>query len=198
MDWAGFRGNLQLKTTHLSQRSKWDETMPYNYRLQVEAEMYAMDVKWGSIAVLIGGSDFRWMDYEANPEMLADMLPRLQAFWQNIVDGGKPPDATSDDLEAVKAMYPQSDPEKILEVGAEDAIEFRLQWGMRQEAAEIKRDAQAAYDGATTRLRSMIGENEEAILPDGAKFRLPTYEMGELTTTRKAYKCRKLFFKEAE
>lgn len=186
-------GNLQLKTSSGFNKHEWDEgAIPVQYEVQVNIEMLCTGLSWGSISVLFDGRTHEYRDYVLleSGEQEA-VLKVLEEFWQR-VQTGTPPDPDHRDLDAVKALFPTADPEKVLALTAEQAMRFDALWAQRSTYAQEARDAEKMKVDAEAKIRLELGENEEAHAPDGAVYRLPTTEVAAKTVERAAYSFRKL------
>jgi putative phage-type endonuclease len=84
---------VEVKTARTA--SGWGEPgtneVPDDYALQVQHYMAVTGFDVADIAVLIGGSDFRIYTVPADPQLQADVIEQLAAFWQRVQDGDPPP-----------------------------------------------------------------------------------------------------------
>lgn len=82
---------IQIKTAHQYSAHKWDEGIPTDIRIQVQAEMFVAGTHKALVVVWIGGRQFRsfWEQYDA--QFVDDhMLPAVAEF-EAMVREGKPP-----------------------------------------------------------------------------------------------------------
>ena len=63
-------GVLEIKTTHAAHREQWAEEPPLPFLVQVMHQMAVTGYTWGSLAVLIGGQEFLWVDVPRNEEFI--------------------------------------------------------------------------------------------------------------------------------
>lgn len=86
---------VQLKTAHEYTSHKWDEGIPTEYRIQVQAEMLVLGAPKALLVVRIGARDFRAI-WEPRDDLFIEshMVPALTEFWQHVTDGVEPPPST--------------------------------------------------------------------------------------------------------
>jgi putative phage-type endonuclease len=159
-------GPLQIKTAAFAHGEDWKEEAPVDAQVQLQHEMEVMGATWGSLAVLIGGRELRWTDYDRNPDFVRAMLTQEQEFWARVQHQDPPPadhlEATS---EALKWLYPKDTGEtKLLPPEAaewvadlEEAKRELKSWGAKEVAAGNV-------------LRAAIGDATFGLLPDGTKY----------------------------
>jgi len=188
-------GNLQLKTASGYTKEHWEGgVIPTHYEVQVQIEMLCTGLSWGSISVLFDGRTHEYRDYVLLPNDQQEVvLKALEKFWGQ-VQSGTPPDPDHRDLDAVKALFPSSDPESILELTAEQAYRMEALWAQKETHRLAIKDAEAGKADAEANLKYMIGKNEEAHAPDGTIYRLPTTRVKkeEKVTPASEYSFRKL------
>lgn len=85
----------QFKTAHQYTGHKWDEGIPTDIRVQVQAEMLVAGTPRAAVVVWIGGREFRlfWEDRD-NVFIEDHMIPALQSFWAQVEAGTPPPPST--------------------------------------------------------------------------------------------------------
>lgn len=107
---------VQIKTAHQYSGHKWDEGIPTDIRIQVQAEMLVAGTSRALVVVWIGGREFRpfWEAFDAKFAH-EHMIPALVEFWQNVQDGVPPLPRT---LAEVNTVWPS----EIREVEATDDV----------------------------------------------------------------------------
>ena len=92
----------QLKTTSAYASHHWDEGIPTEYRVQVQAEMYVAGTQRAAVVVWIGGREFR-LFWEARDERFIreQMIPSLHTFWDGVQSGVPPEPATMAEIAEV-------------------------------------------------------------------------------------------------
>lgn len=85
----------QMKTAHFYTGHKWDEGIPTDIRVQVQAEMLVAGTQRAAVVVWIGGREFRlfWEDRD-DKFIKGHMLPALTTFWE-MVQNGEPPQVST-------------------------------------------------------------------------------------------------------
>lgn len=85
----------QMKTAHQYTGHKWDEGIPTDIRVQVQAEMLVAGTPRAAVVVWIGGREFRlfWEDRD-NVFIEDHMIPALRSFWAHVEAGTPPPPST--------------------------------------------------------------------------------------------------------
>jgi putative phage-type endonuclease len=170
-DNLGTDGALECKNVGARLADQWEEGAPLYVQVQLQFQLAVVELAWGSIAALLGGSRFVWMDYEANDKFTAHMMGRVQAFHAGI-HNGQLPEATEADSDALRLLYPQHVEEKVIELpGAAADLDAEIA------AAKAQIDsAKKMKDGAENRLKAMIGDAEIGVLPDGTRYSWRTSE----------------------
>jgi putative phage-type endonuclease len=160
------RGVLEIKTTG-GFRGEWDTDAPLPYQIQIMHQMAVTGLAWGSLAVLVGGQKFLWMDVERNDEFIAALVEREREFWQRVQDQNPPPpDASESCRELLKRLYPREAPGQVIALPP-DAAKWDAQ---RREAKAAMDVASASCREAENLLIAALGEAEVGLLPDGTRY----------------------------
>ncbi len=110
-------GILEVKT---SNRFYWDKQedgeIPLEYYLQLQHYLNVTGHKWGEIAVLLDGYDFRRYYFERDEELISVMTEKLVDFWVNHIETQTPPEPINS--EDIKKLYPKTDPDKVIEANS--------------------------------------------------------------------------------
>lgn len=171
-------GVLQAKTAGHHMKSQWDAwdddedgdtPIPMHVMIQLQHEMWVSQMDWGSVAVLIGGQDFRWVDVTRNEDFcITRLVPACKAFMQAVESGATPEDlqVTASDGHALRMLYPQhSTAKKVMLPDKAD------EWASRIE--EFKADVKwrtAAIDEYENKIKLAIGDAEFGELPGGGVY----------------------------
>lgn len=170
-------GIMQFKTTHPRNAASWDEDeAPLHVMVQLAHELAVTGCKWGSVAVLVGTSDFRWYDFEVGsdqmPQSFIDaLIQREAAFWQHVVNR-QPPELsenTESDARAIEALFKPSKGKEV-ELGV-DSETLLLRWA---ENDAIEKEAKQNIETCKNALKLLCGDAELAKLPDGSKLSYKT------------------------
>lgn len=156
-------GLLQIKTTNAFNASDWADGPPLYYQVQVQQELFVTGFAWGTIAVLIGGQQLRYFDVERHDEFLVNYLPKLEEFWQMVLDKVPPPvDGSAATAKVLAKLHPE-DNGQVAYLGKE-----ACDWlDELEESKRLKKEAEAAEKLASNQLKAAIGDATFAALPDG-------------------------------
>ena len=81
----------QFKTAHFYAGHHWDEGIPTDIRIQVQAEMAVAGTQRAAVVVWIGGREFRLFWEPRDDRFINEhMIPALEAFWQGVQEGRPP------------------------------------------------------------------------------------------------------------
>lgn len=81
----------QFKTAHQYAGHHWDEGIPTDIRIQVQAEMAVAGTHRAAVVVWIGGREFRLFWEPIDQRFINDhMIPALEEFWRLVKSGQAP------------------------------------------------------------------------------------------------------------
>lgn len=130
---------VQLKTAHEFMSHKWDEGIPTEYRVQVQAEMFVADAPRALVVVRIGARDFRAIWEPRDDTFIRDhMLPAVADFWAG-VEAGEPPAAHT--VAEIAERWPSEPREVELSAEAFDVLERITVLTSDMKVQEEERDA---------------------------------------------------------
>lgn len=85
----------QFKTAHFYAGHHWDEGIPTDIRIQVQAEMAVAGTQRAAVVVWIGGREFRLFWEPRDDRFINEhMIPALTTFWDGVQSGNPPAPAT--------------------------------------------------------------------------------------------------------
>jgi len=161
----GAAGLLEIKTAGAYRADEWAEEPPVYYQVQLQHQLMVRGWAWGSLAVLIGGQRFLWVDIPRNDRFIALLLEREEEFWARIGRMDPPkPDADSNAFMA--KLWPKPEEGKAVPLPA-DALEWDR---ARREAMEQMDRAKAVKDEAEALLKAALKDAEYGALPGGGRF----------------------------
>lgn len=109
----------QFKTVHHYSGHKWDEGIPTDVRVQVQAEMLVAGTAKAAVVVWIGGREFRlFWEYRDTRFIEEHMIPALTQFWGDLQNGVPPAPSTPGEL---AEAWPD-------DAGELEAPEVALEW----------------------------------------------------------------------
>lgn len=164
-------GVLEIKTTSAFKAGDWENGVPLHYMAQVQHELAVMGYEWASVAVLIGGQKFLWLDVERDDDFIARLIEAEAEFYNRLIAQDPPPvDGSDAAREALAALYrrEQAGVTVALPPDADD-LDLRLQACQR----EIKRQQELAqlYQN---QIKALIGTAEVGTLPNGVSYQWKT------------------------
>lgn len=181
-------GLLQIKNTNAFKGHDWDEGVPDFIQVQVQHEMAVTGRAWASVAVLIGGCEFRHFDVERNDTFVRELEAQCLWFWGFVERDEQPPiDTSQRTLDTIKKLHPKDNGEVIML--PDDAVEW---WAELEEAKANAKAAENAKIGAEVRLKDAIGDATYGMLPDGRRLALKTITNPGYTNTVEPYTYRTL------
>ena len=99
-------GVLELKTTGSYNLSEWKHGEgPVEHQIQTMVQMMCTGFGWGSLAVLVGNTDFFTHDFLRDDDLAEVLLKSLDAFHDRVLRGDAP-DPTWQDGEVMKKLHP--------------------------------------------------------------------------------------------
>lgn len=167
----GSPGLLQVKNTASFRAHDWSDGPPDYVQIQVQHEMSVTGRDWASVAVLIGGNQFKFFDVERSPDFIAELEEQCQAFWR-MVERRDPPgleDIDRGSLDTLKRLHP-ADNGTAVDLPAE-AIDL---WDQLAVARKAESDAKKAKEDLTAKLAAVIGPATFGLLPDGRRLSFKT------------------------
>jgi putative phage-type endonuclease len=159
-------GVCEIKTASEYLRQAWDEGPPPSYYCQFQHQLAVTNFKWGSMAVLIGGNKFRWMDLERDQEYIDVLMRRESAFWDLVKSGESPPaDESQSASWTIKKLFP-SDDDRVIALPHE-----ALEWdeGLRMAKETIKK-CERKKTHFQNLIKQAIGSASVGTLPNGDTY----------------------------
>jgi|TARA_Y100000310_G_scaffold257668_1_gene265779 putative phage-type endonuclease len=165
-------GILEIKTTSSYKALNWKSDAPLAPQVQLHHYLAVTGFKWGSIAVLVGGQQLIWIDYDRNDLFIEALLREEAKFWDRIERKDPPePDALPATTEALKALYPQESGE-TMELPPEAAV-----WAHALETAKsFKKTAEESIIEYENKIKALMKDATWGIAPSGEKFSYKHWE----------------------
>lgn len=163
--WHGARQTIvvEIKTTGSYGFDPLDE-LPVHFQVQCQHQLYVLGLDVASLVILVGGQRLYWRDLERNDAFIRVLVERLRDFWRR-VELLEPPEATADDREVLRALYPR-DSGATIELPPEAADWDRELLAVREELRTLERRRETLE----ARLKQCIGEASYGRLPDGTRY----------------------------
>ncbi len=159
-------GCMDAKNVSAFKGADWADGVPLLYQVQLQAQMEVTGYRWGSLAALVGGSTFRWMDVERDDTFIAMMRRRVAEFWKLVETRTPPPiDGSNSTAEVLRRLYPKDSGETIALSGDASA------WTDEISACDaIIKEAEERKRLAKNQLIAEIGTATFGVLPAGGRW----------------------------
>jgi len=166
-DSLGTHGVLELKNVGVRLADHWEDAVPLYVQCQIQAQLAATGLMWGSAAALIGGQQFVWKDVPRSQPFIEFMYVKIEAFAM-CVRNNVEPDVGEHDLDTIKAIYPDVAEAKTLALPVDEGA--ALMEAIRKARAECMKYEKVKKE-AETRIRQLMGDAQIGTLPDGSCFK---------------------------
>jgi hypothetical protein len=149
-----------------SRFESWHGEPPLSYRLQVAAENYLLDARFGILHCLVVdefGAETREFVIERNEKAEAKIRGIAREFWQNMEAGTFPDPNYRLDGDLIKQLFPRAAPGEEIDLSADNRLAEIL-----PKRAELKDRVKAdieEIDALDAEIRAKIGTAERATLP---------------------------------
>jgi len=163
------RGVLEIKTTNSRNADHWADEPPARFQVQVQHQLAVTGAEWGSLAVLIGGQDFKWYDVPRNDDFInLVLLPKVEEFMERLASNDPPPaDASESSAKALAKLYASETAGKIITLPA-----IASTWhNQKIEANERIKEAEALLLEADNHLKELLGDAEVGTLEIGGAYK---------------------------
>lgn len=152
---------LECKTASAWLAKAWvDDEIPADYICQVMWQLACSGRKRGHIAVLIGNQDFKVKVIERDPVMIAEMLKRASAFWDEfVVPKVMPGQISAKDSKILYDLFPNAAPESQVDLGDEGARIVEMRNAMYEDKILLEDNIAKANN----ELKAMLKDNELGI-----------------------------------
>lgn len=99
---------FQFKTSHQYAGHHWDEGIPTDVRVQVQAEMFVAGTQRAAVVVWIGGREFRlFWEHRDDTFIREQMIPQLAEFWERVQERRQPEPTTVGEIIEVYPGEPE-------------------------------------------------------------------------------------------
>lgn len=159
--------NIQCKVVaRPTYETKWVDGPPMHYQLQTLTEGMLLDAARSYVAALVIDTYTAELYlHRVNRHAAAELRVREIAaeFWSNVASGKRPAADYRQDAETVAAMFPQSEPEKVLDLSGDNQLAVLLPH--REALREMIAIDQQKLAEMDTEIKAKLGEAEQAVLP---------------------------------
>lgn len=139
---AGEKGVLEIKTAGERMRDQWENGPPHHYMLQLQHYLAVLDYSYGYIAVLIGGSTFKYYLVERDDYVIDNLIQAEMDFMQMVEDRVAPEiSGHKADSDYLAETFPEDNGEigelnNALEINALNYFSLQQQIKVLQEEAD--------------------------------------------------------------
>lgn len=154
---------FEAKTATIFKSSEWEVEIPEEYYLQVQHYMAVTGYQGAYIAALIGGNRFIWKFIERD-ETVIELLIKLETqFWNYVEREEVPPlDGSEASKQLLSKLYPEAEPEKIMELPDEALLLIR----QYEESSLKEKMICEKKEEAANKLKAILKDNEMGIIHD--------------------------------
>lgn len=187
-------GSLSVKTTNSFAKEKWIDEPPLDAQMQLQHELAVTGFEWGSIAVLIGGSDYRMFDLERDDDFISVLVAAEEKFWYENVMGDKEPevDGHKKTKEALAKIWPKAE-EKVVAL-SEKATDA---WNSAVEQRDIEKEAKGKKQKFQNIVAAEMKDAQDGELADGSGVvRYPLIVLPEKVMAATSF--RRFFFRKTK
>jgi putative phage-type endonuclease len=154
---------LEIKTASAYAADEWQEGPPRGYYLQVQQQILVTGARRATSVCLIGGQQMVWCDIERDDIAINRIIAKGEELWRRILRDEPPPvDGSEATLSALAYAFPRDDGKTVLL--SFDAMDLADRFDAAKDA---RKTANAKIDALEAQIKSLIGANTRAILPDG-------------------------------
>ena len=144
---------LECKTCAATKAKEWENDIPIEYVYQVIWYLGITGKKSAWIACLIGGQKFDYKQINFSPKLFNKMVEKAIEFWE-MVQNNTPPAVTSQDVEVLAEVFPNSTEEMIENEELNDLIAYRQELCMQIDEMTKEKDE------LTAQLQEYIGDRQ--------------------------------------
>jgi putative phage-type endonuclease len=161
---------LEIKTASAYKLEEWSNGPPEPYRIQVHQQMLVTGKSKASIACLIGGQKFVWIDVDRDDILMNRIIKAGAEFWNRVENRDPPlPDGTDSAKKALARMYPIEDISTVELSGDYIELDNELTDLTKRAKADSKRIAEIEQQ-----IKAAIGKAHIGTLPNGVVYTYTT------------------------
>jgi predicted phage-related endonuclease len=168
------RGVLEVKT--IGQRDfidKWrggdpeGEIIPEMWQLiQIQTYMWLTNSTFGKVAVMPVSDwaplDVHIVDVPRKPEIIEELLKRVDRFWEQVRSGVPPEFNLDKDTAAIKALFGAAKPGKQIDLRSDSEMQLLLDW--REKYKSIEKANKKDLERVENSIRLKLGDCESALV----------------------------------
>lgn len=152
-------GCLEIKNIDYQQfRRDWQPEPPFQYLLQLQAQLACTGYKWGVLGAFVGGNSFELYPYDRHEPTIAKIEQAVRDFWHSVAEG-KEPSLEGDDYDIVKDLH-KIKPDTLADLTGDNQLP-ELCAGLLKAKEELKK-AEAEEKRLKAEIINKLGDSEQA------------------------------------
>ena len=156
-------GVLEVKTTSGYIAKNWEAgEVPLHYYAQLQHYLNVTGYKYGYIAVLIDGWDFKSFRYDRDEEFIKIMDEKLIEFWMKVETKIKPEPESDEDI---KLLFPKSYEGLTVDATDETYKHYQILTQVKQEIKKLE-----SQEEALTQSLKLVMKDAESLYYNGQKI----------------------------
>lgn len=160
-------GVLEIKTTSERHKKDWENGIPEYYMCQVQHYLGVTDYKYAYVAVLIGGSHFKYFRVERD-DFIIDRIIAAEMQFMEMMEKNIAPEIMPQDSDSIAELYPEDNDETILMPPEYEELAEQY-WNIQTTIKNLEHDLESVKN----RIKLFAGENKH-IRGVRLKVSLPT------------------------
>lgn len=145
--------------------------------LQVQAQLYVLDVQWGLIAALVGGNELVYLERRRDNSVCARLVEEAEAFLASVREGREPsPLGVGIELPVLSQLYPTAAEELELDLSGDRTEEGLAveEWAQELATASwLRREQQKRVERYRAQLLALSGPHGRLRTPGGMVYISP-------------------------
>jgi putative phage-type endonuclease len=151
--YANEHAPLECKNMDAHNAKDWEFGIPLKVQIQANVQMMCTATQRASVAVLIGGNQWRYMDFEIDTALCADILAAANEFYRRCVEQNPPPiDGTEPTRNALLALHPDDTGAVVLL--PPEALDLDVE---REFISEQIKELEQRHDALTNQICATLG-----------------------------------------
>jgi putative phage-type endonuclease len=188
-------GVVEAKNVSRYVSDRWEDEPPVEVQVQSQHYMAATGLEYATAVGLVGGHQLVWLDIERNQRFIDAMLEKEHDFWMRVLSDN-PPTAIAADHKFLNTLVTPVKAKVVVFDGEAGALDQELQLVLNEieKQKAVMDPLVKEKEKLEAQIKQMIGDAEEAHMPNGQVYTFKNVEVKE--QHRKAYAFRKFVRKK--